>query len=246
MADAAALRNAKKRRETGLTLLEGPHILAEAVSAGAAITQVFGLSDDHHTEALAGAYHLPWVTVSPEALDRLAPTRSPRGPVAVMKIPAPHQPHRDVLVLYVTDPGNAGTLIRSAAAFGLDLVFAAGSVDPWAPKVIRAAAGAHFRTRVGVEPVGMGPAGTETVPGFGTIATVGHAGLDPNRLASRLTPDRHWAVLIGSEAHGLDQTMIDRAEVMVTVPMPGGTESLNAAVAGAIVAYELMRWRASE
>ena len=222
---AARLRRVRERRRLGLTLLEGPHLLQVALERGGEVLEVFGLG--------AGDPAIPnWVEVTEDVLRRLADTENPRGPVAVLRIPPPGPVTRDHLSLAVTDPGNAGTLIRTAAAFSLDVAFQPDAVDPWSPKVLRAAAGSHFLTSIG-----------DTVADAGTIATVVGGGTPARRLGEVLDPSRHWAILIGSEAHGLTAADVGAADVRVSIPMPGGTESLNAAVAGAIVAYEFALWR---
>lgn len=225
---AVRLRRARERKELGLTLLEGPHLVEEARRAGVEVIEVFGLGP-----APSGEQN--WTEVTREVLNRLADTSHPRGPVAVIRIPPPSVVARDHYAIDVGDPGNAGTLIRTAAAFGLDVTVSPGSVDPWSPKVLRAAAGAHFRTSIGESPSARG-----------TIATVVTGGVPPHRLGDLLDPARIWAVLIGSEAHGLSSEDAASADITVTIPMPGGVESLNAAVAGAIVGYELGRWRNAE
>lgn len=228
---AARLKRAAERRERGLTLLEGPHVLQEAFATGQSVEEVFCLPDDDRTIEWSRSRGLEPVLVSQPVLDRLAPTDHPRGPVASMRIPPVRAVRRDLLALEVSDPGNAGTLIRAGAAFGLD-VLAAGGVDPWSPKTLRAGAGAHFRTRF-----------VESAEGCGVLATVVRGGVDPSRLAQILDPSRKWAVYVGSEAHGLSAETLEAAEVAVTIPMPGMTESLNASVAGSIIAYEMARWR---
>lgn len=232
--EAVRLRRARERRTRHQTLLEGPHLLAEAAAAGAAIVEVFGLAGDEDARRLAEQSGAVWIPVEQPVLDRLAPTETPRGPVAVLAYPAPVAPSRDFLWLELGDPGNAGTLVRTAAAFGLDVAAPAGTVDLWSPKVLRAAAGGHFHTGV-AQPWELGD-------DVGRIVTVLEGGIAPAALAD-LDRTRRWAVLIGSEAHGLGAETRRTADVSVTIPMPGGTESLNAAVAGAIVAYELARQR---
>ena len=231
VAAAVRLRRARERRATGRTLLEGPHLLEEAIGAGVDVVEVFAHGEDPPRR------DVPWTRVTQDVLDRLAPTEHPRGPVAVVVIPEERPVGRDALVIDVGDPGNAGTLIRSAAAFGLDVVFRAGSVDPWSPKVLRAAAGAHFRTTVSTTADQDRPRGS--------IVTVVRGGVDHRQLARVLDPGRSWDLLVGSEPHGVDPDEAQRADVTVSIPMPGGTESLNAAVAGSIVAEELGRWRAA-
>lgn len=232
VAAAARLRRAAARRETGLTLIEGPHILQEAVATNQKLVDVFCLAEDDQTIHLLEGHGPDPLIVTQTVLDRLAPTESPRGPVGVLRIPAPVVRRRDVLALEVTDPGNAGTLIRAATAFGLDVFMVEGGVDIWSPKTIRAGAGAHFRGRL-----------VDGVAGCGHIATVPRGGVVPEKLGSVLDPDRAWAVWVGSEAHGLAAERVETADIRVTIPMPGMTESLNAAVAGSIIAYQLARWR---
>jgi TrmH family RNA methyltransferase len=227
VAEAVRLHRARDRRRLGRTIIEGPNVVSEAIGAGIEVECAFGVGPA--PDGMAG---IDWVEVTPEVLRHLSDTAHPRGPVAVMAIPPPAVIDRDHFHLDVSDPGNAGTLIRSAAAFGLDVTFGEGSVDPWSPKVLRAAAGAHFHTSIG-----------EAVPAVATIATVVAGGVRPDRLGDVLDPSRIWAVLVGSEAHGLGPVAVAGADVAVSIPMRGGVESLNAAAAGAIVAYELGQWR---
>jgi RNA methyltransferase, TrmH family len=231
---ALGLRRARERRRAGATLLEGPHLLAAAADARAEVKRVFHLVDDHRSVELACRLGAEAVPVDPSVLDRLAPTEHPRGPVAVLVIPRDRAPVRDVLFLEVTDPGNAGTLIRTAAAFGFDVVVAAEAVDPWSPKVLRAAAGAHFATRIST---GAPP------ERWGIVATLAEGGEAPDALTARLDAARPWAIVVGNEAHGMRPETIERSDARVTIPTGGEVESLNAAVAGAVVAYELARWR---
>lgn len=208
--------------------------MAEAIAAGVRIVEMFVGGDDVEGLDLAARAGVPPMLLEPHVLERVAGTETPRGPVAVIDVPAAGPVRRDAVIIEVADPGNAGTILRSAAAFGLDVVAVEGSTDLWSPKVLRAAAGAHFHTTIG----GVGPQAT--------IATVVEGGVAPWELGSVLAPAQTWSVLVGSEAHGLDRVRVERADVLVTIPMPGGTESLNAAVAAAIVMYEMSRWRMSE
>lgn len=223
--EAGRLHRARERKRLGLTLLEGPHLMGEALAAGVPIQRVFALPDDPRR----GEW--PEVTVVAEqVMHRLAPTDTPRGPVAVARIPdwsAP-VPDRHLLVLWgVGDPGNVGTIIRSAAAFGLGVAVSPDCADPWSPKALRAGAGGHFRIASLSRVEGLGPLSNHHL-----AAAVVSGGENPIRLE-----DGPWAFLIGREAHGLDRDLIEAAEVEVTIPMPGGTESLNVAAAASILAY---------
>lgn len=223
--ETARLHRVRERRARGLTLLEGPHLIVEATAAGATILRTFVAADD------PDPHQWPHPVVVEEAVMRkLAGTETPRGPVAVMEIPAfaglPTDRH--ILVVWgLADPGNVGTIIRAAAAFGLGVAVGPDSADPWSPKTLRAGAGGHFHTTVSsIE-------GLNDLPGP-VAATLVDGGVDPRHLG-----DGPWAVLIGSEAHGLDADVIEQSDATVTIPMPGGTESLNAATAAGIIAYVL-------
>jgi TrmH family RNA methyltransferase len=232
---AAELHQARRRRETGRTLLEGPHLLAEAVAAGAHIDVVFAL-DPTELDEFGGTITGDIVPVTEAVLGRLAGTEHPRGPIAVLAVAPPEALRaRDTIVLVdIADPGNAGTIIRTAAAFGFQVAVAGSTVDPWAPKVLRAAAGGHFRTQVSTlgdplaELAECGIAPLALMPGE-------HARLE------LLHTDGPVALLVGSEAHGLRADLVARADGRVTLPMPGRIESLNAAVAAAIAMYERVR-----
>lgn len=235
MAEAIRLHRARRRIETGLTLLEGPHLLEEAINAEAAIHTVFVCDgDETDFDRVLGLDTTP-VVVTKSVMSRLAGTQHPRGPVAVVAIPSATEPvDRSLIVSWgVGDPGNVGTLIRSAAAFGLGFVAGPDTADPWSPKVLRAGAGSHFRTtieRYANLSVDLLRSRRLTV-----VAAVADGGDSPGRLTQL---DRA-ALLVGDEAAGLPAEVVMEADLRVTIPMPGRVESLNAAVAGSLLAYEL-------
>ncbi|MBU1226481.1 MAG: RNA methyltransferase [Actinobacteria bacterium] len=233
MAAAVRLHRKRGRSASGATLLEGPNLLAEAIAGGASIAMVFGLPDDHRSQEAAAGCGAEWVPVTAAVLRKLATTPEPQSPVAVVAIPDVAVPAGgDLLVAWgVSDPGNTGTLIRTAAAFGMGFVAGPDTADLWSPKVLRSAAGGHWRTPIGVA------LGLEALRGADRVlvATVVADGDSPGVLREL----RRAALLIGGEAHGLPAEIAAAADVRITIPMPGGTESLNAAMAGAILAYEL-------
>lgn len=219
--EASRLHRARDRRERGLTLVEGPDLLRDIRAAGADVLQIFSI-DPAEDE----------IAVDQRALDRLAGTESPRGPVAVVSIPVEWLDRsRNLLVSAgVSDPGNVGTMIRTAAAFGWGFAYMQGSADPWAPKTIRAGAGGQFQTSV--SRIGS----LSDIGEWVTVATVVRGGDE----AATIT-ERPVALLIGEEASGLEDWMVERADHRLTIPTPGPTESLNAAVAAGIAVFELSR-----
>lgn len=223
------LHRAKGRRESGETLLEGPHLVEAAIGAGAALRTIFATSDDVAAPSLAAAAAVELLVVGADTLRRISTTETPQSPVAVVAIPdSTVVPGSRVVVAWgVGDPGNCGTLIRLAAAFGFGYLAGPESADPWSPKVLRAAAGAHFAT-----PLGMADRLPEVrVGGRRLYATVARGGEPPGPLAENA------AVLIGNEAHGLPPDVVAGCDTTITVPTTGAVESLNAATAAAIILH---------
>ena len=101
-----------------MTLVEGPNVFSEAVDAGTQIIEVFGLEDDVESQQLTERAGATWIPVTRPVLSRVAGTETPRGPIAVIMIPDTVATDGDQMWVDTSDPGNAGTLIRSGAAFG--------------------------------------------------------------------------------------------------------------------------------
>jgi TrmH family RNA methyltransferase len=132
------------------------------------------------------------------------------------------------------DPGNVGSILRSAAAFGVAQVVALkGTAALWSPKVLRAAMGAHFALRL-VEGVVPAELSSLALP---IVATSSHTGV---RLPDAMLP-RPCAWLFGHEGQGVDAPLLERAALQVRIPQPGGEESLNVAAAAAVCLYEATR-----
>jgi RNA methyltransferase, TrmH family len=145
-----------------------------------------------------------------------------------------------LVLVGVNDPGNAGTLLRAAEAAGAGAVlFCGDSVDPCNPKCVRASAGAvvHVTIAIGGDPVEV-LEGLASI-GVRTAATVVRDGTPYDELD--LTGP--VALVLGSEAHGLPREVADRVDLRLTIPMAGRAESLNVAMAGAILAFESLRQR---
>ena len=227
----ARLHRPRHRKRTGNTLIEGPHLLAEALSCGQAVSEVLAVPADQHTRRLCEQYGIPVTSVTGEVLSRIAGTKNPRGPVAVLEVPRSDLEGKDVVWLLVSEPGNCGSLIRTASAFGWDVAMGDISVDPWAPKVLRAGAGGHFRAAI--SEVTAPP--TEAM----VVGAVPRGGVPLPEIRDRLDPDRQWWLIIGDEAGGVHRSYGSRVDLWCSIPMPGKVESLNAAAAGAIICQHL-------
>jgi RNA methyltransferase, TrmH family len=227
---ASRLHRPEDRRHRSETLIEGPQLLEEALAGGVEIRSLFAGEADTVTRDVASGNGLNLTLVTDAALGRLAGTKTPRGPIAVIPIPPdPVEVSGNLLVAYgVSDPGNLGALIRIAAAFGWEFGYTDGSADPWAPKAMRGAMGGHFRCEI----IRVGD--LDDLEKWTTVATVVEGGIPP----SQVSGGPH-VVLVGEEASGLPAHVAAACDHQVTIPMPGGTESLNAAVAAGIVVYEL-------
>jgi TrmH family RNA methyltransferase len=231
-------------------VIEGPTLIREALDAGLVLTEVFA-SPDADVALLADAEGAGAVVRSlpSEVLARSIDTVTPQGMAAIAlrievsvdeAVAAAASGPLALVLVDVSDPGNAGTLVRTAEAAGASAVlFCGGSVDPWNPKCVRAAAGALFHVPVasGGEAVAvlelLGRAG---VP---SAATVVRDGL-PYDEADLTGP---VAIVLGSEAHGLPPAVVDAVDERLTIPMVGRSDSLNVAMAGSVLCFESLRQR---
>jgi TrmH family RNA methyltransferase len=227
------LHRGRDRHKTGRTLVEGPKLIEAAMDAGVVPLEVYTVDRGSIVDRCEAAGS-EVVEISRTVLETIATTVEPQDPVAVIEVPkAPSLGVERVVVLVdIADPGNVGTLIRSAAALGWQVALLGGA-DPWSPKVLRSAAGAHFAGM----PVLIDDLSDIAALGFTTVATIVEGGQEPVEVES----DAPIAILIGSESHGLASAMVDRCDVAMTIPMSTDSESLNAAVAGSIAMYALSR-----
>lgn len=235
------LRRDRRHQERAF-LVEGPRFIADAVAAGA-IPSLFVLAESF-------ASTVDWLEIpgrSPRLMDdelfeSLTDTVTSQGVLAVFPFPivAP-KPDRAPFMLIadgVQDPGNLGTLIRSAAGAGATQVVAlSDTVDPWAPKTVRAAAAAHFLVQVSVtssaDLTSLLPAGLRLVAADAS----GPERYDQCDLSGPL------ALIVGSEGKGISKDVLVLDPVLVSIPLESGLESLNAGVAGSILLFEASRQR---
>lgn len=241
------LRNRRQREESGLFLAEGIRVVEDLLSAPVAVRSVVvapSLEDTLRGHELLARIppEIPVYQTSEAGLRELAETETPQGIVVVGEIPA-HAlpaalpPQAVVVVLDgVQDPGNLGTLVRGADAFGMQAVVALpGTTDFWNGKTIRSAAGACFRVPLVRSTVselaGWATALDVTVWG----AAVGGADVAALRVPSRL------AIMLGNEGAGIGPEVGSLVSKQVGIPIPGAAESLNVAMAGTVLMYLLTR-----
>jgi len=235
------------RHEEGCFLAEGPHVVREALDAGTALVAVFVAAEAAERPEIAecvrraGASGADVRVVPARDVARISDTETPQGIVAVARFPeAPARPFDApgvwLLLDAVQDPGNVGTLLRSAEAFGArGAVAGPGTADLWSGKVLRAAQGAHFRLVLLDGEVG--PCVDAFLAAGGELWAGSRDGEDVHAVAK--APPRLMLAL-GNEARGLSEPLLARASRRVAVPQRGRADSLNVAMAGTV----LLSWLA--
>jgi TrmH family RNA methyltransferase len=243
---ARRLQRRRDRDQAGRFLAEGPQAVRSALAAGV-VLELFGTGTAlaRHADLAAEA---PLVSpVTDEAMAALAETMHPQGLVAVCEridVPlAGALPKRLVAVAVdIRDPGNAGTVLRTADAAGAGaVVFAGDAVDPYNGKCVRASAGSLFHVDVVRDRDPLAVVSSLTTAGIQILAATGHGDHDLDDLLDDGTLARPTAWLFGSEAHGLADDVLAAADRRVRVPIYGGAESLNLAAAAAVCLYASAR-----
>jgi TrmH family RNA methyltransferase len=242
---ARALKRKTDRDAEGAFLVESMIGLEDAVSSGLIVREVFVVEGRDDLMERCSELDLGATIVPEHVLRAVSDTTTPQGVVAVVAMPRPRlrdiPAEADLVVVLaeVRDPGNAGTLVRTAVAAGADaVVFTEASVDPYAPKTVRASAGALFALPI-VRGVPLGEA-VQMLADRGLRVFLAEA--DEGRPLFDVDLTGPSAFVLGNEARGIPEGEGSDA-TPVSIPMPGGTESLNVAVAGSILLYETVRQR---
>jgi TrmH family RNA methyltransferase len=232
--------SARERRVSGKLLLDGAHLIESYL-------QIFGepellvLSEGelaldvlHLLDRLAGIRTL---TMPSSMFSSISPVKTPTGILALVATPLlapPEDPQFVLMVENIQDPGNLGSLLRNAAASGVDVVYlSSGCTEAWSPRALRGGQGAHFVLPI-VEQVDL----VEQVrlfPGKALATTMDGDSLFKEDLSGRV------AFIIGNEGAGISQSLLDHATKRITIPMSGKVESLNAAAAAAVCLFERVR-----
>ncbi len=208
-----ALQRKKERDQAGLFACEGEDLCDAALALGIVPVELLIAGDNVDAELLAGVSTLP---------------HPPRAIGVFRRDALPAGRRETCLALWqLSDPGNVGTLIRSADAFGAAVALSEGCADPLSQKALRASAGAIFR--VPLVPWGSRPGRRVALDARGAVALT-----DVD-----LTPP--VTIVLGAERAGLPDEVLDECDAVSSIPMPGDAESLNVAAAGAIALFELSR-----
>ena len=241
------------REKDGLAGIEGPNLLIEAVRAGLRIHCVFASEgNEEWLERQALSAETKVLIVPREVLRSALTTETPQPIAALVEPPSwtwsdlmgPRQntPALILILAELQDPGNVGTIVRSAEAFGATgVICLSGTVSAWNPKAVRASAGSVFR-------VPLIATNTENAfahlreSGIEVLVATPVAGLSADR--ARLSNPE--AFLIGNEGSGVPEKIAALADGAITIPCPGPVESLNAAIAAGVLLYEASRQRPTQ
>jgi TrmH family RNA methyltransferase len=234
----------KHRAQAGIFAVEGIRILEEVQGSGIKPEWVIYTEDlDQRGEQLLEDYQaqqIPCEPVTPEVLKAASDTKTPQGMLAIfplISLPLPSSPSLLVILDSLRDPGNLGTIMRTSLAAGADgLLLSPGSVDPFSPKVVRAAMGAHFKLPVCIASWSKITALTRDLTLLLADMTQG-ASLWETDLTGPV------GIMLGSEAHGPSDEARKLANQLIHIPMSSSIESLNASVAGAVLLFEINRQR---
>ena len=243
--NACELKQKKAREERGLFLVEGNKMLAEAASAGLLLRQLFVEQSRYEAERAfydgLGAESV--FTATESVIAKLSEWKTPQGSVGVVTVPeadwqsalAGNQALAVVLD-GVSDPGNVGTIVRTAEACGVDVIFTTkGTADCFQAKALRASMGSAFRVaiREGLDPEEV--VALCRAQGLRLIAT----SLQGEELAGFSAKGPKNALVFGSEGSGISACLAQNADVLLRLPMAGRVESLNVAVSAGILMYRM-------
>lgn len=237
----------KYREETGSFFMEGPHGVLEGLQNGARLLRLVvdaDTADDECKRLAEKAYreNVPVTELSAQVFRFVCDTETPQGVGGVFELPKPFDVSRGecvILLENLQNPGNMGTILRTADAAGFSgVICSKGCVDVYNPKTVRSTSGSLFRIPVNQSKSG-GPeiAMDLKAKGFRVVAAHPHGGVSYINEAFQ----GKICIVIGNEANGVSKEMIDACDGSVTIPMPGGAESLNASVAAALMIYEVAR-----
>ena len=227
------LTSRKAREEAGLFVSDGTKLLEEAVKYFDGLDTVI-LSDGVEADVPA---HVKIIRVPGDVMESISPMQSPQGALFLCRLPqkTPFRPQKGMLILDgIQDPGNLGTMLRTADALDIPVCLLEGCADPYSHKVVRSSMGAVFRTPV------VQAAWTEVGQACREAGIpVAVTALSPRAVDIRTADLREMAVVIGSAGQGVRKEILEKADAELIIPMNPHCESLNAAVAATIVMWQM-------
>jgi len=231
------------RYQEELFICEGVRLAEEAISAGQEIQlALYSSTISERGQQLLENNSCEKIELSPELMNKISATKTSQGLLLVLPFPQIALPARPDLLMVldeIQDPGNFGTILRAAAAFGLqELLYTTGSVDPYSPKVVRAGMGAHFR-------VPLLQAHLKDIETLTAGTMLYLADVTQGIPCWQADLSKPVTFIIGNEARGASTSMRNYSQQNILIPMPGGMESLNAAMSANILLYETARQRNS-
>ncbi len=239
--EISKLKDKKHRERSGLYYFEGHKLFAEALDSSVEITQVFVREDRYDDyKFLLDRTDATIYTVSESVYEKLTDDKAPDGILAVAKKPdiTGAINGKCFILSEVRDPGNIGTCIRSARAFGMDTLILHSCADVYNPKVIRSTMGAFFRQSILITEDIISTLNTLTDKGYEVFPTA----LSDNSISlSDININEKTVFIVGNEGHGISEEILDHCKSAVIIPMKGDTESLNASVAASILLWEMSK-----
>ena len=227
------LSSRKEREKTGLFVADGIKLLEEAVRWWDGLETVI-LSDDVAVEL---PDHVKQVRVPSDVMESISPMQTPQGALFVCRLPEEKAfvPKAGMLLLDgIQDPGNLGTILRTADAFDIPVTLLEGCADPYSHKVVRSSMGAVFRTQVIRSTWEQVKAACKE-----KHISIAVTALSEKSVDIRKAPVDTMAVVIGSEGQGVRSQILQQADTQLIIPMESRCESLNAAIAAAIVMWQM-------
>jgi RNA methyltransferase, TrmH family len=238
---SALQRSGRARRGERKIVLEGLRLVRDAVERGARVEAILYDLKDADFDFISSLQdkNVPVFPISPEISEHISETQQPQGIYGIFPIPMPdlpRTPQRVLILDAIREPGNMGTILRTACASGVEVVLlGAESVDPYNPKVLRAGMGAHFGLPI-------------LEASWGEIASYCKglnlylAAGDGEKTYTEVDWRQGWGLVIGNEAHGVQRAAQLKAE-RIRIPMAAATESINAALAAGVIVFEAQRQR---
>ncbi len=231
------LHTKRGREKSGLFFIEGPHLIEEALKGNIPFVELIVREGEELPREWKAAEVKP-IEVTAKVMKELCETETPQGFAAVCELPdninIPLESGQFLFIDRIQDPGNLGTIIRTAHAVGITgIVFAEGTVDPYNSKVIRATQGSLFH--IPIQKMDLHEAVSlcqeNQVPVFGTSFE--------GSTYSAIEPQNDFVLVVGNEGQGVEETLLQETDQNLYIPLYGDAESLNVSVACGILLYHL-------